>query len=71
MKLSIEEPILESKFCHNLRFDHQFGNTKEWIKFRKENMKVTAILWLTLSPVYCQASETLYNPKCHIMLILN
>lgn len=71
MKLNIEEPILESIFCHNLRFDHQFGDIKDWIKFRRANLKITSIFWFKLSPVYCQASETLYNPMCHIMIILN
>lgn len=69
MKIAIEEPILESKLCHNLRFDQQFGETKEWIKFRKANMQITTILWFTLSPVIW--AETLYNPKCHAMIILN
>lgn len=71
MKLNIEEPIQESWLCHNLRFDHQYGTTREWITFRKANMEITTILWFTLSPVYCPASETLYNPKCHTMIILN
>lgn len=69
MKLAFEEPIKESKFCHNLRFDQQFGEASDWIKFRKANMKITKIFWLTLSPVIW--AETLYNPKCHIMIILN
>lgn len=71
MKLFIEEPIIGSVFCHNLRFHQQFGETREWIKFRRENLKTTSIFWFTLSPVYCSASETLYNPKCHAMIILN
>lgn len=69
MKLNFEEPILESRFHHLLRFDKQFGETKDWIKFRKANLKTTQIFWLTLSPVIYL--ETLYNPKCHIMIILN
>lgn len=69
MKIHIEEPLLESKFHHALRFDQQFGDTKDWIKFRKANLKITQILWVTLSPVIW--AETLYNPKCHIMIILN
>lgn len=71
MKLTIEEPIQESIFCHNLRFDRQYGDTKAWIKFRRANLKTTSIFWFKLSPVYCHASETLYNPSCHVMIILN
>lgn len=71
MKLNIEEPIRDSKLCYNLVFDQQFGTTRAWITFRKANMNITKILWFTLSPVYCTASETLYNPKCHAMIILN
>ena len=70
MKLYIEEPILSSKLCHNLRFDNQFGDSKEWIEFRRANMCITQIFWLTLSPVI-DMGNTLYNPKCKITLILN
>lgn len=66
----IEEPLQESKLCHNLRFDHQFGDAKNWIKFRKANMNITKIFWFTLSPVI-DVGLTLYNPKCHIMIIIN
>lgn len=69
-KLYIEEPLQQSIFCHNLRFDHQYGTTKEWLAFLKANMKITKIFWITLSPVI-DTGLTLYNPKCHIMLILN
>lgn len=70
MKLFIEEPIFESILCHNLRFDQQFGDSKDLIKFRKANMKITSIYWLTLSPVI-DCGLTLYNPKCKITIILN
>lgn len=70
MKLVIEEPLLSSTFCHNLRFDQQFGDTKEWMKFRRANLKTTQIFWITLSPVV-DYGLTLYNPKCKITIILN
>lgn len=69
--MHIEEPLRDSKLCHNLRFDKQFGNTEDWIKFRIANAKITTVLWFTLSPIYCTYSDTLYNPRCHAMIILN
>lgn len=70
MKLHIEEPIKESIFHHGLRFDKQYGEAKQWIAFRRDNLKTTQIFWITLSPVI-DIGLTFYNPKCHIMLILN
>jgi len=71
MKLVIEEPLQESIFCYNLRFDHQYGSARDWIQFRRANLKITTVLWFTLSPVYWVECETLYNPRCHAMIILN
>ena len=69
-KLYIEEPIAESIFHHALRFDHQFGDTDKWMKFRRKNMSITQIFWIRLSPVI-DVGLTLYNPKCKITIILN
>jgi hypothetical protein len=71
MKLTIPQEIKSSLLCHNLRFGQQYGNARQWIAFKLAHRQITQVIWLTLSPVILLDCNTLYNPKTHIMLILN
>lgn len=68
-KLEIEE-IVWSIFDHTIKFNSGFFDLKEIMKFRKNNIKTTKMCWITLNPVI-DCTNTLYNPKALIMLILN
>lgn len=67
--LVVEEPIQESIFGPNLRFDSQFGDIQQWMHFRRRNMTTTTIKWLVLRAT-CD-DMILYNKRCPILIILN
>ncbi len=64
------EKIVWSKISHKTRFSSGFSDIKEILNFRKDNMEITKMCWITLEPVI-DCTNTLYNPNALIMLILN
>ena len=46
------------------------NNLKEIIRFRRENLSITQMIWITKQPVMDYVCN-LYNPKTLIMKILN
>lgn len=64
------EEIKPSIINHNVRFNNGFETMRDLIDFRRANLKTTAMLWITLSPVI-DHGYSVYNPKALIFRILN
>lgn len=69
MSLHIELPLVFDCKLSNIHFN-DFETSKKRFDFRRKNLKITQMMWLTTSPVI-DYGNTLYNPKCLIMIILN
>ena len=69
MRANVEN-IKSSIVNHKVDFNCGGFGIKEVMKFRRANMSITNMLWITKSPVI-DCGYTLYNPKALIMIILN
>lgn len=68
-KANIEE-LKWSLIAPDVCFTSAKMTMQEIIDFRRNNLKITQMIWITKQPVL-DCSYNLYNPKALIMLILN
>ena len=69
MKANIEK-LKDSVIDHNVGFNCGGFKMKEVVKFRKANMRITQMCWITKRPTM-DCGYTLSNPRSLIMIILN
>ncbi len=69
MRANIEE-IKWSLIEPDIRFTCGDFSIREVFKFRRVNLTITDMFWITKQPVMDSANN-LYNPQALIMLILN
>lgn len=70
MKANIEK-LKDSVINHDVNFHWSgFENCRDLMKFRRKNIKITNMCWITKRPVI-DYGDSLYNPTALIMLILN
>lgn len=69
MGAHIEDLKFDSIFSHNLKFT-EYGDGRERFALCKSLGKLKQCIWLTLPPVI-DYGNTLYNPKCMFLIILN
>lgn len=59
-----------SKIDYDVKFTYRYWTIRELMKFRKRNMKITQMCWITLRPVI-DSGYSVHNAKSLIMHILN
>lgn len=59
-----------SVISNEVAFTTNYMTMREIIDFRRANMGITQMLWISKAPVI-DCGNTLYNPKSLILLILN
>jgi len=69
MELNVEE-ITWSLIEHNVRFINDPTSMRDIFLFRKNNMKITQMIWITKQPIIDNFLN-LYNPKALIIIVLN